>query len=156
MKEFDRWNGRKKKIDGKKSLVDFHEREMWWCAIGVNVGSEQHSQSEDFGRPVVVMRRFTRDTFLAVPLTTKVRTAPFRVRFMVNGVENDALVLQMRVYDRRRLLRKVGMVAQDTFAELQKEVASAIQTTDPACAGSSEAEANVYAHDSKTGLQVKR
>jgi len=117
-KRFDEWNLQKKKIDADIVLADFHEREIWWCAIGVNVGSEQHSESGDFGRPVLVVRRFTRDVFWGIPFTTKIKDIGFRFRFTLEGVENDLLLLQMRVYDRKRLLRKIGVMPKVNFQKL--------------------------------------
>ena len=144
-KDFDRWNGKKKTLDSRVSNVDFHEREIWWCSIGVNVGSEQLSQTEDFSRPVVVVRRFTRDIFWGVPLTTKTKERfQFRFKLIVGNNVNDALVLQMRSYDRRRLVRKVGVVPEKIFVALITTIVDAIKTTNPALAGLSEAEANVY------------
>ncbi len=144
-KDFDRWNKKKKRLDQGERRPDFHEREIWWCSIGVNVGSEQHSQTNDFSRPVVIIRRFTRDLFLGVPLTTKTKDAvAFRFRFVVGDIENDALVLQMRAYDNRRLIRKIGTVPEDVFAGFVAAIHDAIVKTEPRTGrGSSEAEANV-------------
>jgi mRNA interferase MazF len=143
-KDFDRWNTGKKEIERNRPMADCHEREIWWCVIGVNVGSEQHSQTSDFSRPVVVIRRFTRDLFWAIPLTTKLKDVAFRKRLVVGEIENDALILQMRCYDRKRLIRKIGVVPQKAFKGLQRAIVTAVlNTTDPAFAGSSEAEANV-------------
>ena len=117
-KNFDGWNERKKSIDKSDSLADFHEREIWWCSIGINVGSEQHSQTSDFSRPILVIKKFTRDVFWGIPLTTKTKDINFRVRFELDGIENDLLVLQMRVYDRKRLIRKIGTMPKNDFAKL--------------------------------------
>ena len=117
-KNFDGWNERKKSIDRSNSLADFHEREIWWCSIGINVGSEQHSQTNDFSRPILVVKKFTRDVFWGIPLTTKTKDLDFRVRFNLGGVENDLLILQMRVYDRKRLIRKIGTMPKDDFTKL--------------------------------------
>lgn len=117
-KNFDGWNEKKKYIDKSKSLADFHEREIWWCSIGINIGSEQHSQTNDFSRPVLVIKKFTRDVFWGVPLTTKTKDINFRLRFNLEGTENDLLILQMRVYDRKRLIRKIGVMPKDDFSKL--------------------------------------
>ncbi len=143
-KDFDRWNKRKKRIDSTTNSPHCHEREVWWCTIGVNVGSEQHSQTGDFSRPVIVLRQFTEDMFWGIPLTTKLVNRPFRVRFILKGTENDALILQMRAFDRKRLVRQIGVVPHDVFAKLITAVTGAVTKTDPARAGSSGAEANVY------------
>ncbi|OHA18923.1 MAG: hypothetical protein A3C08_02520 [Candidatus Taylorbacteria bacterium RIFCSPHIGHO2_02_FULL_47_18] len=118
-KDFDVWNKRKKIIDGEKRNPDFHEREIWWCAIGVNVGSEQHSQTSDYSRPVVIVKKFTRDVFWAIPLTTKIKDGiPFRIRFTLEDMINDILVLQMRIFDSKRLIRKVGVMPKEDFVAL--------------------------------------
>lgn len=125
-KDFDRWNGEKKILDQDHRAVEFHEREIWWCSIGVNVGSEQHSQSDDFSRPVVIVRRFTSDVFWSIPLTTKVKEGvSFRVRIVVDGVPNDALVLQMRAHDRKRLKRKIGVMTKEDFNLIIDAIAGA-------------------------------
>jgi hypothetical protein len=36
-KDFDRWNRHKKKVNDTASRPFFHAREIWWCAVGVNV-----------------------------------------------------------------------------------------------------------------------
>lgn len=118
-KDFDNWNKRKKLLDEDTRFVQFHEREVWWCSIGVNVGSEQHSQSSDFSRPILVVRRFTQDMFWGIPLTTKINDAvSFRVRLVLDGVKNDALILQMRAYDRKRLTRKISVISEDEFEKI--------------------------------------
>ena len=117
-KKFDEWNIRKKLIDTSEALADFHEREIWWCSIGVNVGSEQNSQASDFSRPVLVVKKFTRDVFWGIPITTKVKNLNFRIRFQLNGIENDLLVLQLRIYDRKRLIRKIGIISKDDFTRI--------------------------------------
>ena len=48
-KEFDIWNANKKNIQNRELLnIKFHSREVWWCAVGVNIGSEQDGIGENF------------------------------------------------------------------------------------------------------------
>jgi mRNA interferase MazF len=117
-KKFDEWNTRKKLMDISESLADFHEREIWWCSIGVNVGSEQNSQASDFSRPVLIVRKFTRDVFWGIPITTKIKNLNFRIRFNLNGIENDLLLLQLRIYDKKRLIRKIGTIPKEDFIRI--------------------------------------
>ena len=60
-KDFDSWNTEKKQLEefGPDVLI-FHEREIWWCSIGVNLGDEQDGKNELFERPVLVVRKFNR------------------------------------------------------------------------------------------------
>ncbi len=145
IKEFDRWNGTKKKMDLKVQAVDFHEREIWWCSIGVNIGSEQHSQSVDFSRPVIIVKKFTNRIFLGIPLTTKNRKGLFRISFLLGSVLNDMLVLQMRSFDRKRLINKIGMLPQAEFDSLNTFIAQLFtKSMKTPIDGVSEAEASVF------------
>jgi len=47
-KDFLKWHTEKARIHEAKSGVFFHEREVWWCALGLNVGFEQDGSGEDF------------------------------------------------------------------------------------------------------------
>lgn len=122
LKDFDKWNSVKKKLDASHCVVDFAEKELWWCSIGLNVGSEQHSSSKDFSRPVVIVRKFTRDVFIGVPVTTKIKEERFRYRLIVNNTENDALLMQLRVFDRRRLIRKICVIDSSDFIKLKMQL----------------------------------
>ncbi len=70
-KDFDKWNSKKKNIDVGRSAHFCHEREIWWCSLGVNVGYEQNGTGRNFDRPVLVVRGFNENVFLAVALTGK-------------------------------------------------------------------------------------
>lgn len=118
IKDFDRWNGYKKAIDSNSRLVLFHEREVWWCSIGVNVGSEQDSYSGDFSRPIVIVKKFTDGFFWGVQLTTKSRKGEFRIPIKLNEVANDMLVLQMRSLDAKRLIKKIGVLSRPEFESI--------------------------------------
>jgi mRNA interferase MazF len=143
LKEFDRWNTSKKAIDRTEKPVNFHEREIWLCSVGVNVGSEQDSYSKDFSRPVVIAKRFTEKIFWGIPLTTKVRSGQFRIRFYMNGIQNDMLVWHTRSFDRKRLIRKVGTVPDEAFQTFEKIIAALfLQKTKTPCGAFSEAEAS--------------
>lgn len=119
-KRFDEWNETKKELDISDRMVEFHEREIWWCSIGVNIGSEQHSQTSDFSRPVLIVRKFTRSIFWGIPLTTRTKPDHFRIRLNLHNMENDLLVLQMRTYDRKRLVRKISTLSKKDFEKITK------------------------------------
>ncbi len=59
-KEFDLWNSKKKLFNGKplSKHFYFHEREVWWCGIGINIGVEIDGKNSDFERPVLVVKKF--------------------------------------------------------------------------------------------------
>lgn len=119
-KEFDRWNSLKKKVHKRLDNVRFHEREIWWCALGVNVGSEQDGVNETFDRPVVIVKNFNGRVLWVVPLSRTYRPhSPYYFPLWKddNG-RSVALVSQLRLVSSRRLIRKIGMINRDQFSEL--------------------------------------
>ena len=60
---FDKWNQVKKKVHRKENRVGFKEREIFWVRLGQNIGSEEFGKGNEFQRPVIVLRKLTRDTF---------------------------------------------------------------------------------------------
>ena len=120
-KDFDGWNVEKKRINDLGAAPFYHERELWWCTLGVNVGSEQDGSGEAYRRPILVLKGLSRETFLAVPLTTSMREHPLRPAIgLVEGKEAHALISQIRVIDTKRLVRKIGYLDKEQFARIQK------------------------------------
>lgn len=119
-KEFDRWNKRKKKVNAREEEVRFHEREVWWCSLGVNVGSEQDGINENFERPVVVVRNFNGRVLWIVPLTRTIKRHNlyyFPLQRDENG-DSAAVVSQLRLIDSKRLIRKIGTLDDAKYREL--------------------------------------
>ncbi len=120
LKDFDAWNEVKKKTDAEKPRL-YTVREIWWCRLGVNVGTEQDGKGEWFVRPCVILRGFGPDACLVAPLTTSHRTHPLRVPAgIVAGEEARANVSQLRVIDTRRLEQKIGFMEKGAFATIRK------------------------------------
>src|SRR5438105_794350 len=67
-KDFDRWNRHKKKVNDISDRPFYHTREIWWCAVGVNVGNELDGTGKEHDRPVLVIRPFNAETFFGVAL----------------------------------------------------------------------------------------
>jgi mRNA interferase MazF len=127
-KDFDKWNEIKKETD-RKILPEeffFYKREIWWCSIGVNVGREQDGHGDDFERPVLIFRVLSPDTFIAMPLSTKKRLEKFQAVVSHGHVRGFALLDQIRVFDAKRLRRKVGTINSDEFAVIKEKLRTII------------------------------
>lgn len=122
-KDFDRWNKKKRQLNGSEGTALFHEREVWWCALGTNIGYEQDGSSELFTRPVVILSKFNLDACLVVPLTAKPKKGKYYFSVgNVSGREAVAVLSQIRFVDRKRLADKIATMEQDTFDALTKVV----------------------------------
>ena len=122
-KDFDGWNARKKEIHHGGANKLYHEREIWWCALGVNIGFEQDGSGVEHRRPMLILKGLSRETCLAVPLTTAEHKHPLRPSVgAVSGKEAKALISQIRVIDTKRLVRKIGYLDKVVFQDIRKAV----------------------------------
>lgn len=122
-KDFDGWNRLKKKLEGSDTSdrLYFHEGDIWWAHVGVNVGYEMDGKRADFSRPVIVLRKYNQYSFLALPLTTNAKPNRWRVPVgEVAGVEAFAVLSQMRNLDSLRLIEKKGHIRRRKLEALQK------------------------------------
>jgi len=119
-KNFDRWNEVKKRTNTERPRL-YTVREIWWCKLGVNIGTEQDGKGEWYDRPCVIMRGFGPDACLVIPLTTSTHEHSLRISIgLVEGQEARANLSQMRVVDTRRLTRRIGFLEKKVFLELRK------------------------------------
>lgn len=119
-KDFDRWNEVKKRTHAEAPRF-YTVREIWWCRLGINVGTEQDGRGEWYVRPCVILRGFGPDACLVAPLTTSKREHPLRIFVgMVDDREARANLSQLRIIDTRRLERKIGFLEKDTFNRVRK------------------------------------
>ena len=79
-KDFDTWNALKKHIHQKRFLAFVHAREVWWCSLGLNVGTEQDGKHAAFERPVLILRKFNRGSVPIAPITSQLKRTPYHVR----------------------------------------------------------------------------
>lgn len=119
-KDFDTWNGKKKSIQEEEENRRYHERDIWFCSLGVNVGFEQDGTGENFDRPVIIIKGFSADTFFAVALTGRKRDGKYYF-FLgeIDGREASAVLSQVRILDTKRLVRKIGVLDKETFSKLK-------------------------------------
>jgi len=121
-KDFDGWNKVKKLAHAEHPRL-YTVREIWWCRLGVNIGTEQDGKGEWYDRPCVIMRGFGPDACLIIPLTTSTHEHQLRVSIgLVEGQQARANLSQIRVVDTRRLTRKVGFLNKDEYVKLRKAV----------------------------------
>ncbi len=119
MKKYDEWNEVKKSIAKEENSVYFRERDIFWASIGVNIGFEQDGKGDIFSRPVLILKKYSKNMFLGIPLSTKIKEGSFFFTFKLNEKQSNALLVQSRIYDSKRLENKIGMISKDDFATLK-------------------------------------
>ncbi len=121
-KDFNLWNIKKQAIQDRLEQPYFKEREIWWCSLGCNIGTEEDGKNEEFERPVIIFRTFGAGLVWAIPLTTTLDFSSSRINytFTCELVTRTALLNQMRPISRKRLLRYVSTVSYDDFQVIRR------------------------------------
>lgn len=109
---------RKHNIENSK-LPKVKESEVWWAAIGENVGIEINGKSEYFSRPVVVFKKLSHLGFMGVPLSTKKHSGSWYVNFRFQGKEVCAVLSQSKVLSTARLYNRIGQIAEDDMDKIR-------------------------------------
>jgi mRNA-degrading endonuclease toxin of MazEF toxin-antitoxin module len=123
-KDFDRWNRHKKQLDSGAKRPFYHPREIWWCSVGVNVGNEIDGTGKEHDRPVLVLRPFNAETFFGVALVGHARAGRFYFPLgTVNDREAVANLSQARLFDTKRLIRKLATLDERTYRQVTKALA---------------------------------
>lgn len=123
-KEFDQWNEVKKKIHASEEYLPlYHERQVRWCRLGVNVGFEEDGTGSDFSRPILILKGLSRNVCIAVPLTTATKENKYHAPAgMVGGKKAFAIISQIRLIDTKRLDRQIATLNGKTFKLIRKAV----------------------------------
>ena len=125
--DFDSWNNHKKQVHFSEIAPPyFKEREIWWCALGVNVGVEVETdgKNDNFERPVLIVKRFNRDMIWIVPITSTSgdRRFYFPIKY---GNNNRWLILsQLKTVSSKRPLRKIDFLSLDDFVKVSQAISS--------------------------------
>src|SRR3989338_4942574 len=103
-KDFKKWHKRKENLHNDKLRSFFHEREVWWCSLGTNIGFEQDGKGEKFVRPVLVFKKFNNEICWAVPLSLQIKNKKETAHFyssvyLEDSIPSTALLSQMRLID---------------------------------------------------------
>lgn len=123
VKDFDNWNIQKKQINDTDPRVFFHSREVWWCTLGINVGFEQDGKNQQYSRPVVILKTYSTNAALVVPLTSKDKKGTYYFDIgKINNRDAKAVLSQIRFIDKRRLIKKFDVVNKEIFEKLQSAI----------------------------------
>jgi mRNA interferase MazF len=119
-KDFINWIEKKKEINfSDRKIPDFHEREVWVVSVGCNIGFEIDGK-EEFLRPVLVFKKFSSNTFLGVPLTSKLKNGTWYYPSHIDNIEGRYCLNQIRLFDKRRLLYRLEQISKSNFLSIKK------------------------------------
>ena len=118
--DFDTWNILKKATDAVDTQTKIRAGEIRWCRFGINIGKEILGKGETFRRPVLILKKFSGDVFMGLPLTTKSHSGDWYCPIVVDGTEQSIILNQARVLDRKRLEDKLFEVSEKELLNIKE------------------------------------
>ena len=118
-KDFDGWNTTKKRLELRKDIPLFKEREIWWCSVGMNIGFETFGKGADFNRPVLILNKHNRYTFFGLPLGSA-RNPDSAHHFSLDfgGRNGSVFITQGRTLSSKRLTNRMGALPEHVFNDI--------------------------------------
>ncbi len=123
-KNFNDWNEVKKSTDNIEASTKIRAGEIRWCRFGINIGKEIIGKGKTFRRPVLVLKKFSGDVFLGLPLTTKIHTGdwyyPIKHTSTTDDIDRSIILNQARVLDRKRLEEKLFEIPETELENIKR------------------------------------
>jgi mRNA interferase MazF len=127
MKDYRDWFELKPKIDSASNLLPASpkEGEIWWCSIGMNIGTEIDGKNDLYDRPVLVIRVFNEGHLVIVPIRSNRPSNPsFSTQISFNGRLSYALLSQIRAVSSKRFQRYICTVSPALFQNIIHSIKS--------------------------------
>ncbi len=127
MKDFDKWNKRKKELDIKTNTKTFKERDVFFLNIWENVWYEQNWKGEKFLRPVLVYKKFSHNLFLWIPLTSKKKIWKYYLEFNLKNKTSIAILSQIKLFDSKRIEYFFWKTSKWNFNKIKEKLIELLQ-----------------------------
>ena len=95
------------------------EGDIWWTAVGENVGIEINGKSEYFSRPVLVFKKLSHLGFMGIPMTSQLHDGSWYTKIVFQGREVCASLAQARVFSAARLYNRLGKIDEADMARVK-------------------------------------
>lgn len=118
------WFSLKELMDEKaqqgKKIPKITEAEVWWVAVGENIGIEMNGKSEFFSRPTIIFKKLNHLAFMGIPLSAKGKDDSWHVSFEFQNKRVYAALSQARVFSTARLYSRLGEVTEANMKKIRE------------------------------------
>ncbi len=117
---YDIWNTKKKDLAQIERNILFKEGEIWWCSLGLNIGTEIFGKGRDYRRPVLVIKKLSREDCIILPLTTIPKNGNWFVEIMINQEKRWVMLHQIRMVHIKRLESRIYTISGKDYSKVKK------------------------------------
>ena len=121
-KNFDQWNVRKKQLEVRRDKFLYKEGEVWWCSLGLNIGTESCGKGKDFRRPVLVLKKLSQNHFIGIPISTQRKTKNWFCQIEMFSDKSYLLLYQIRMFNTQRFQRRLAAVGDKYFLQIKQKL----------------------------------
>lgn len=93
----------------------------------MNVGFEQDGKGEDFSRPILVIKGFSKNVLLCIPLTTRLKEGKYYYDILLGDeIKRKVILSQIRLIDSKRLEEKICTIDERQFKTIKQKITQLI------------------------------
>ncbi len=98
IKDFFGWIKKKESINIKNHKPPMvSEGDIWWCRVGLNIGTEIYGKSNKYSRPGIIYKKLSHSFYLVIPTTSKNKEGSWYCNFNFKEQNITACLHQIRV-----------------------------------------------------------
>jgi len=90
---------------------------MW-----LNLKQESCWKWDDFRRPVLILKKLSTNTFIWIPLSTKLKNGTWYADYTQNWEKCTALLYQIKMFDVTRFQRRIWQMDEKDFSGIKKRL----------------------------------
>ena len=121
--EITKWNIVKMQLELHGRQPNPAQGEIWWAGVGRNLGTEMNGKNNRFARPILIYKKLSRYSFMAIPLTSKEHEGTWYVKFFQNGISETAMLHQAKTMSVKRLYSRIGKIDEDDMVRIRRAFA---------------------------------
>lgn len=126
---YDNWNVRKQNIQTseKTKNIYFKEGQLWWCSLGLNIGSESFGKGKNFRRPILIIKKLSSDLCIGLPITSKIKTGTWFVTVKLKSESKCIMLCQIRTLHKKRFQFKIGELNIKDFKTVKEKLENLLE-----------------------------
>lgn len=121
IKNFIDWFKAKPNLHEMKKRPLFQEREVWMCHFGANIGFELDGKQKELLRPIIVLKKLSKNTLIAIPLSSHTKNGSWYSPSFVKNQEGRYCLNQIRMIDAKRLKYWIERIDSNNFKKLKND-----------------------------------
>lgn len=122
LEKYDAWSLQKKALSIRSEKFLFKEGEIWWSSIGMNLGSESFGKGETFRRPVLIVKKLSGDSCIAIPLTSQKKIGSWFVDITIHSEKKWVMLYQIRMIHTKRFQRRMASLDEKDFMRVKEKL----------------------------------